>query len=127
MPTGTPVKVVDASALAAAVFGEAAGLAVSRRLADSPLVAPTLLRYELGNVCLTKIRRYPEQRRELLQALARFPSLGVQEVDVPTWESTELGERESLTAYDAAYLWLARSLGAELVTLDERLQAAASR
>lgn len=127
MPTGTPVKVVDASALAAAVFGEAAGLAVSRRLADGPLVAPTLLRYELGNVCLTKIRRYPEQRRELLQALARFPSLGVQEVDVPTWESIELGERESLTAYDAAYLWLTRSLGAELVTLDERLHAAASR
>ncbi|MFP4126244.1 MAG: hypothetical protein ACLFU0_06310 [Alphaproteobacteria bacterium] len=30
-----------------------------------------------------------------------------------------------LTAYEASYLWLARFLGAELVTLDRRLRAAA--
>ena len=31
-----------------------------------------------------------------------------------------------LSSYDASYLWLARRLGAELVTLDARLAAAAS-
>jgi len=30
-----------------------------------------------------------------------------------------------LTVYDASYLWLARRLGAELVTLDKALDAAA--
>ena len=30
-----------------------------------------------------------------------------------------------LTAYDASYLWLARHLGAELVTLDTKLAAVA--
>ena len=37
-----------------------------------------------------------------------------------------LATATGLTAYDASYLWLARHLQAELVTLDRRLAAAAS-
>ncbi|MBV8446586.1 MAG: type II toxin-antitoxin system VapC family toxin [Hyphomicrobiales bacterium] len=36
----------------------------------------------------------------------------------------DLAETAGLTAYDASYLWLARVLGAELVTLDRKLAAA---
>jgi predicted nucleic acid-binding protein len=36
-----------------------------------------------------------------------------------------LAETTGLTAYDASYLWLARLLGAGLITLDRRLAAAA--
>jgi predicted nucleic acid-binding protein len=36
----------------------------------------------------------------------------------------DLAEATGLTAYDASYLWLARALGAELVTLDRKLAAA---
>jgi predicted nucleic acid-binding protein len=32
----------------------------------------------------------------------------------------------NLTAYDASYLWLARDLGCELVTLDARLKSASA-
>jgi predicted nucleic acid-binding protein len=38
--------------------------------------------------------------------------------------SLALAEATGLTAYDASYLWLARSLGGELVTLDRKLAAA---
>ncbi|HZT90151.1 MAG TPA: type II toxin-antitoxin system VapC family toxin [Stellaceae bacterium] len=38
--------------------------------------------------------------------------------------SLDLAEAAGLTAYDASYLWLARALGAELVTLDRKLAAA---
>ncbi len=41
-------------------------------------------------------------------------------------EVVSLALATGLTAYDASYLWLARLLGAELVTLDRRLAAAAS-
>jgi len=122
-----PGKVIDASALAAALFSEPAGADVSKRMSEGPILAPTLLRYEMGSVCLKKIRRHPEQRTALMEALALLPRLDIQEVEIPTVESTELAEREGLTVYDAAYLWLARSLGAELVTLDTRLEAAATR
>jgi predicted nucleic acid-binding protein len=38
----------------------------------------------------------------------------------------DLAARTGLTAYDASHLWLARQLGAELVTLDRRLERATS-
>ena len=36
-----------------------------------------------------------------------------------------LAEATGLTSYDASYLWIARALDAELVTLDRKLAAAA--
>ncbi|HET6618180.1 MAG TPA: type II toxin-antitoxin system VapC family toxin [Gemmatimonadota bacterium] len=120
-----PARVVDASALAAILFGEPAGGKVTKALGRGPVFAPTLLRYEVGRVCLKKIRRHRERRTDLLASLELLPRLDIQEVDVPAGEATELAERAGLTVYDAAYLWLAASLGAELVTLDERLEAAA--
>jgi len=38
----------------------------------------------------------------------------------------DLAARTGLTAYDASYLWLARQLGADLVTLDRQLERAAT-
>ena len=38
----------------------------------------------------------------------------------------EVAAATDLTAYDAGYLWLARQLGAELVTLDRQLAEAAA-
>lgn len=119
-----PARVVDASALAALLFGEPEGERVAKALGRGPLFAPTLLRYEVGSVCLKKIRRHPDRRANLLAALDLLGRMEVQEVEVPPVDAAELAERADLTAYDAAYLWLARSIGAELVTLDERLEAA---
>jgi predicted nucleic acid-binding protein len=44
-------------------------------------------------------------------------------IDPP--EVVALAEATGLTAYDACYLWLARTLRADLITLDRRLAAAA--
>ena len=121
-----PVKVIDASALAAVLFGEPTGPEIAKRTQDALLVAPTLLRYEIGSVGLKKMRRHPDRRDALIQALHVYDQLEIQDVEIPTLAPVELAERENLTVYDAAYLWLARSLGAELVTLDAELQAAAA-
>jgi len=79
-----PVKVIDASALAAVVFDEPDADRVIDAIDDSSLVPPYLLEFELA-----------------------------------------IGTR--LTTYDASYLWLARALRCELVTLDRRLSAATRR
>lgn len=46
-------------------------------------------------------------------------------VEVDHSAAIRVAEMVGLTAYDAAYLWLTRELGAELVTLDRRLADAA--
>jgi predicted nucleic acid-binding protein len=121
------IRVVDASAVAALLFAEPRADEAADLIAGGFLVAPTLLRYEIGSVCLRKLRNYPEQRDALLEAHSMLDLLGIQEVDVPVkTELLLLAERGRLTAYDAAYLWLARSLRAPLVTFDEAL-ARASR
>jgi len=63
------VKIVDASALAALLFGEPEAEAVVVRLGDGSLVAPALLGFEIASVCLKKLRRNPEQRNALLVRL----------------------------------------------------------
>jgi predicted nucleic acid-binding protein len=114
-------KVVDASALAALLFGEPEAEGVAERLGDARLVGPAFLGFELANVCLLKCRRHPEQAPAIRQAFRLCTRLGVEEVAVDHEGAIDLAIGTGLTTYDASYLWLSRQLGAELVTLDRRL------
>jgi predicted nucleic acid-binding protein len=116
-----PVKVVDASAIAAILFGEPEGEAVAARLTGARLVSPALLSFELANVCVIKSRRDPKQRAALTAAFRLHYTLGVEEIAVDYDSALELAVATGLTAYDASYLWLKQQLGAELVTLDRHL------
>lgn len=118
-------EVVDASALAALLFGEPQADLVAEVLAGAELVAPSLLRYELASVCDKKRRLYPAQQDQLLAALALYPRLGVAEVEVPATEMVSLARDAGVTAYDAAYLWVAWHAKISLLTLDRKLSAAA--
>ena len=120
------VKVVDASAVAAVLFSEPEAGAVGPRIAGAKLVAPTVLEYELLNVCLKKIRRHPNFRTQWRQAYRLRTVLRIEHMEVEFGQLLELAETARLSAYDASYLWLTRELGAELVTLDRRLAAAAA-
>ena len=120
------VKVVDASALAALLFGEPEAEDVAGQLGSARLVAPALLGFELANVCLIKSRRHPEQQAVLMAALRLRTRLGVEQVAVDHDGAVQLAVATGLTAYDASYLWLSRELGAELVTLDRQLAKAAA-
>lgn len=128
VPTGmrAEVKAVDASAVAAVLFGEPDADAVASRLENARLVAPALIDYELANVCLMKLRRHPGQREALLTAFSLLDNLGIEALAVNQVEVLTLAEASGLTAYDASYLWIAHSFGAELVTLDKRLALAAA-
>jgi predicted nucleic acid-binding protein len=121
------VRVVDASALAALLFGEPEAEAVAALIDESQLVAPSLLAFELANVCLVKCRRHPEQRDALVAAFHLREQLGVEEIAVDHACVLDLALATGLTAYDASYLWLARQLGAEMITLDKELARAIER
>ena len=119
-----PTKVVDASAVAAVIFVEPDGREVLERVQDSELASPGLLPYELANVCWKKIRRHPEFRADLIESLRDYSRLGIAEYSAPADAVLDLADRLGVSAYDAAYVWVARSLDAELVTLDRKLDRA---
>ncbi len=118
-------KVVDASAIAAVMFFEPRRGEVEMLLSGADLYAPALIRYELANVCLKKIRQRPSERAAILAAFGTLDSFGIQEVPAALDQAIEVAEGARLSLYDASYLWLARSMNAELVTLDARLERAA--
>lgn len=117
--------VVDASAFGAIVFGELSQDEIAERLRNSTLHAPALVLFEIANIAVTKIRRRQLDRARALDALAAFSLLDVVVADVTPDACAELALATGLTAYDAAYLVLARQLAAPLVTLDLKLEKAA--
>ena len=94
------------------------------RLRDGVLVAPSLIRFELMSVCWKKCRRNPVEQQALVAALAKYDEFEIGIVAVDHTSSLEVALDTGLTAYDASYLWLARHLGAELITLDKQLERA---
>jgi predicted nucleic acid-binding protein len=108
------------------LFGEPDGPAVSGRVAQARLVAPSLLRFEFANACVKKFRRHPDLRVRLDELLHAVADLAIETMAIETAAAVHLAEATGLSAYDASYFWLARSLGAELVTLDVKLAKAAA-
>jgi predicted nucleic acid-binding protein len=119
--------VVDASALGAMAFGEPEGAEINKYLKGQTLLAPTLVDYELANLANTKVRRGAitvVQASVVLRAVLQLP---IRRVAVPGEEMFLLATQTGLSAYDAAYLWLARTSDIELVTLDRQLAAVTDR
>jgi predicted nucleic acid-binding protein len=121
-----PAKVVDASALGAVLFGERDGDAIAHRLEGERLIAPALLVFEIANVCLKKLRLQPARREFFLGAFDFLDAMAIEFIEVDHQAVILLAERHGLTTYDASYLWIARELHADLVTLDKRLGTAAA-
>ncbi len=118
------IKVIDASAAAAFVFGEPEAETVVDVIGDFNLIAPILLAFEVASVCLKKLSRHPDQRDALLSCHQLFINMEISYVTVDTHEAVLIAENNDLTVYDASYLYLAQELGAELITLDKKLQSA---
>lgn len=116
-----PAIVIDASALIAVVFGEPEGDAVRNFCHGAQLLAPQLLDYEIANVCLVKQRRHPDLADKLTRQFAAFQLLALERLPVQIGEVHLLATQTGLTAYDAAYLWLALQHDCPLITLDSAL------
>ena len=116
-----PVRVVDASALGALVFGEPAAETVSKQLSKSALVAPQLLWFELAGIAFKKAGKHPGLLEQIREAFRMAGRLAIEILSVNHLEVLDLAAQTRLTTYDASYLWLARKTGGKLVTLDKRL------
>ena len=121
------VRVVDASALGALVFGEPKAEEAAAALVGGPMVSPPLLWFEAASICLKKIRTHPLQAGEILKAFSLASRLAIEIIEVEHLRVIELARDSGLTTYDASYIWLALNIGGALVTLDENMQKVAAR
>jgi predicted nucleic acid-binding protein len=119
--------VVDASAIGAIMFEEPEGATLAAHLDGQTLLAPTLIDLELSNLAVKKARKSPDQVPPIFLSLQAALALPISRIAVPGAEAFALAAETGLTAYDASYLWLARSRDAELVTLDSELARFAPR
>lgn len=120
-------KVIDASAFAAVAFAEPKMPIVEQLIVGHRLFAPYLFKSELANVCMKKIRALPKQRDTITGLFSAAWDTPIDFLDIDPVEVVALAGRFGLSGYDASYLWLARHLGAELVTLDEKLGRASKK
>lgn len=117
--------VVDASVLAVALGDDGPEGAIARAaLAEETLVAPELIDLEVLSVLrrqLTSSSMTVARARRALASLADLPMRRASHRPLlqRCWEL-----RQTVTAYDAAYIALAEALGTALVTADARLSRA---
>jgi predicted nucleic acid-binding protein len=122
-----PRLVVDTSLLAAVLFAEEAAPQAAALLEGRALCAPALAGLELANVAMNKIRRGMIDAADAADVLVRADRLGIERFEVAPRDALALAVRYGLSAYDAAYLWLAEHLEVPLATFDARLGEAARR
>jgi len=118
--------IVDASVVLRAFFPDEEQAQAQALIRDHVsgrvrLAAPTLLLYELTNAVLQAKRRGRITAEEGKAILAAFEGLGI-ELEPVTWQQMlPLAQRFDRSAYDAAYLALAKAREEPLITSDLRL------
>jgi predicted nucleic acid-binding protein len=117
-----PPLVIDCSLLAAMVFDEPARGLAEGQIVGRNLHAPFLLQCEIANVAVKKHRR---GEADATQAMAVAATIDIGYLRINPHEAAQLALRYQLSAYDAAYLWLAADLTCPLATFDQRLAEAA--
>jgi predicted nucleic acid-binding protein len=118
-----PPVVVDCSALAGMLFEEPWQAQAAEKLHGRSLNAPHLLQTEIISVALKKHKQ--GLGTLAITGLTRYDALDIALHETRSADVLALAVRYNLSAYDAAYLWLAAELKAPLATFDEKLGRAA--
>ncbi len=122
--------VVDASAALAISLQEptserAEAILRARSVAGGAVLVPSIFWLEVVNVL---VRRHHQPPGLVLEAIVDLENLGLESVQLDRPQlllTIDVVARYGLSAYDAAYLALAESADAQLLTADGRLAAAA--
>ena len=119
------MKVLDASVVAK-WYKEESGSDAALKLKDEfvsgniDIIVPDLIVYELANC----IRFSPgSDEKDIIDIIENFTDLGI-DIVVPSLHllesASKLSFKNNVTVYDAAYLALAKAVGAEFITADKK-------
>jgi predicted nucleic acid-binding protein len=127
MPRPSVQLVIDTSALMAVLLEEPERPALVAATTGAVLLAPASLPWELGNALVATVRRRRLSAADAGKAWGAYEAVPIRLVEVDIGEAVATAIELGLYAYDAYMLVVARSRRAPLLTLDQRLGAAAAR
>ena len=126
MPRATVQLVIDTSALMAVLLEEPQRPALVAATSGAVLLASASLPWELGNALVATVRRRRLSAAEAAEAWAAYEAVPIRLLEVDIGEAVATAIELGLYAYDAYVLVVARSRRLPLLTLDQRLGAAAA-
>ena len=117
------VRVVDATAVSAVLFGDPAADQIVQQLDDAILVAPTVLENHLCEICLQRMHDGEAEESHYLEALGLLQVLDLQVIKQDPGEIVRFAKEYRVSINEAYYLRLAHAFSAELVSLNEAATA----
>lgn len=119
--------VADTSALIATLLDEPERPALIGATRGAVLFAPASVPWEVGNALVALVRRRRLTAIAAADAWASFTTVPIRFVEVDIAVAIATAVQLGIYAYDAYILVLARDRGVALLTLDQRLRAAAAQ
>jgi len=120
----TGIRVLDASVVVKCLIDETGSEAARRTVAAHPhWIAPDLIHLEVASVAVTAVRRGLIERSAGEAVMSALRSLVVETVasEALARSAFRLAATHGFSAYDAAYLALARERDCSVLTADRRL------
>ena len=117
--------VIDTSAIIAVIANEPERSAIVARAADSGLVAPASVYWEVGNAFSVMFKRRRITLAQSQFAIRSYEQMRIRFIDIDLTYTLELSEQLDIYAYDAYVLASALNLCLPLLTLDQGLLAIA--
>lgn len=117
--------VIDTSAIIAVIANEPERQPIIAETADSGLVAPASVHWEVGNAFSAMFRRRRITLEQARLAIRSYEQIRIRFMDIDLIQSLELSEQLDIYAYDAYVLASAFNLRLPLLTLDRRLATVA--
>ncbi len=119
--------VVDTSFVLAYLLPDEGGRAVEEMFSKFEenkinFIAPHLLAFEIMNGLRSAAMQKRQSTKAVEHLLDSFLNMGILFEKVNEKEVFRFAIRNGITAYDASYVWLAKSKSLELLTLDEKLE-----
>ena len=85
-------------------------------------IAPSLIKYEVGNGLRTKVMRKQLKKDEAEKLYDYFLGLEIQEENSDFNQILDLAIKKNLSFYDASYISLAKDLSLQILSLDRDLR-----
>jgi predicted nucleic acid-binding protein len=118
------VIVIESSAMVHALVGDPANPGLLALLADEELHAPALLDFEVASALRGHALGGKLDPMRLEEAVEDFIAFRIERHPMTSLLRHVLDLRDNLTAYDAAYVVLARALDSPVVSADAKLREA---